>query len=321
MVKRHKTRFAVGIALAAVLVSLSGCEDLLNLNPAEDRIPDAVVELAGGVFGLVGMVFESEGDDPTTTTYPAGMAVVWVAQDTHLRIVLTNFAPPEEGATVRANGELNLQLQSQTPYRIGLVGSIELQGHLYRSVGVDGTATWAPNAEPGDDAPQSMSGTFTVDGTEYSLEKVFEAVQRAEDSDDDGPSDDPQPTGKPMPEPPFVGGMRLFQIAERNGGSGGTWTRLADSISHHFTLNESRTAFTLYDPYNLERSGTLEWHTVDSVMCLDLYVNGSLNVRYHVLAYGNDTATGKVYLHLRMAGRTTEVYYCTEPENEDPLPV
>jgi hypothetical protein len=295
MKKSEKTfKFLSLLVIAIFAVSCSGIESLIGIKDDKPSIPEDIVDLADGIFSLIGLVFESEADDPALdTTYPAGMTVTWVTPETVLRITLTNFSPPDDPGGIVANGSVTLSRTSTSPYTIAFTGSITITNYSYSSVALNGSAVWAAGQEPGDSEPASVTGTFTVDGKAYSIADILDAIEG-------GGGGGTAPTSvTPLPSSfkTHVGNFSQYfddQVwrlgpAEASAPWFGTLNYMTFSIgddgAHHAVyLNGTET-----------HAGFINWYTSSGVQKLDFLDSAKTSVLYTFTVLGYS----KNHLHLR----------------------
>jgi len=267
--------FAVSALLCLALAACGG--DLLGGGGDDSpSIPEGVANLAGGIFETIGLVFESESSDPTLGTYPAGMSVTWVTPGTVLKITFTNYSPD---TGVMVNGSVTLTQTSGNPLTMTFSGSMTITGLEYSSVSLSGTAVWpAGAADPGDADPESVTGTFTVDGKSYSLADVLAA---AEDDDDDGGGGTTTPISvTPLPAT-FMTSLgnfsQSFDDRVWRSSSSPAW---ADYNYMRFSIGANGDVYAVYLSGTEADAGYINWHTSGGVQKLDFLNSSKTQVLY-----------------------------------------
>lgn len=155
---------ATVILLSLSLLLLAGCDDSED---SASSIPDDVIEVADGVFnGLVGEAMEYG----PTGSYPTGMTV---SDSGNTRTIDLSDCKPE--GTFCLNGSIQITTVDSNTMKV--VGSIAISGHTYSSVQINASAYWS---DPSQDEPDSVTGTFTVDGTSYAMEDIMQRLQELE---------------------------------------------------------------------------------------------------------------------------------------------
>jgi hypothetical protein len=297
---KRKTVFAPAkllllLIIATLVFSCDGITSLLGGEDDKPSIPEDILELADGIFSLIGMVFETEADDPTLdTTYPSGMTVAWVTPDVALKITLTNFSPPDDTSGVIANGSITLTLTSTSPYTITLSGTINMSNYTYSSVVLNGTAVWAADQEPGDDSPQSVTGTFTVDGKAYSLADIFAAIEDG----DDGGGGGTTITATPLPTIFMTSAgnySQLFDDRVWRLGPAGTSDPWAEYNYMTFSISDDGARYGLSLGGADSAAGFINWYTSGGVQKLDFLDSAKTSALYSFTVLGYS----KNHLHLR----------------------
>lgn len=151
--------------LILLLLFAVGCE---SSDDGADSIPDGVIEAAEGILGdIVGSAVE-QGE---SGSYPSGMTVS--ESGSTLTVDLTDFSPD---GSVTLNGSIAItQVDSNT---MTVVGTISISGHTYSLIEINASSYWS---DPGNqEEPDSVSGTFTVDGTAYAMEDIMQRLQELE---------------------------------------------------------------------------------------------------------------------------------------------
>jgi len=291
-VKRGKCLMVLAVMLLLVPF-LSSCNLLSLIIPGspdddsdpETTIPDDVIELADGVFNLIGTVFENI-DDPLHGEYPDGMSVSGADPDIELTLTFTDFSPPDD-SLVLVNGEITLTKTSldASPLTIMVTGTLALSNYAFTTVTLDGAAAWATaDADPAVDQPESFTGTFTVDGVDYLIADILAAIEAADE--DETPDD-----YSPLPA--------IFMTSAGNYSqnfNAKVWRPspafISDSWAGYtyitFNINDDGTRHTYYAGSETPMSGCLDWHTDGEVQKLDMLdANGDPLFSFTVLDWSS----------------------------------
>ncbi|HCM26862.1 MAG TPA: hypothetical protein DIC34_10020 [Treponema sp.] len=279
MKSRTWVPFRTALALTFVISCAASCSFIQSLigsligsddkKPVPSKPPTEAVELADGVFGLIGMIFESPESDPTLAQgyYPAGMSVAWITPDTALRITLENFTPPDDPGGLVANGEIDLTQTNADPFTISIAGSIILTNHFYGTASLNGNAVWAAGTGPGDAEPQSVTGTFTVDGKDWAIADLLAAM------DDDG-GDGGTVTAYPVPD--IYKGAQLHSAYRIEGPSN------IPDLSFIFYISGDGKYYTMNEGY-LTCEGTIKWYMDSGWQLLQFHDDANANDRFFVV--------------------------------------
>ena len=287
-----------GFLIVILVFSLNSCKLLSLLVPGpEDEetnqqptLSQEIVELAEGIFGLIGSVFENI-DDPLNGDYPVGMSVSSDDPETELILTLDDFSPPDD-SLVLANGEITLTRTSidPSPLTIVVVGTLTLSNHTFSTVSLDGSAVWAAaDSDPAVDQPESFAGTFTVDGVEYQIADIIAAM---EEDDDTNPV-----VCTPLPTLFMTSAGNYsqdFKAKVWRPGPALTSDRWCPYEYISFSISEDGTSHTYYAGDETPKSGCLDWYSDEDVQKLDMLDgNGDALVSFTVLDYSS------CHLHLR----------------------
>jgi hypothetical protein len=288
MKKKQHLVIALAVLLPLIVFMPLSC-DLISGGNDDGKdgdptsFPENVLEVAGGIFSLIGMVFESETEDPTESeSYPTGMTVSWVAQPTVLEITLTDMTPPDWG-TVVIEGSITLTQISDSPFIIEIEGTVTLTNYSCASIALDGTATWAAGADPGDSEPESITGTFTVDGTTYDLADLVAAMEEEEEEEEEPPVLNPLPVDFMTHLGNFSQDFddRLWRIGPA--ALGAHWS---EYNYMRFNISEDGSQHTLYRTSEEPSAGFLNWYLQGETQKLDFMdPDGGVLYSFTVLDY------------------------------------
>lgn len=179
------------LVAGALLITLWGCANAGAGGGGDDSIPAGVLELAGGLMeDVVGGVLQdgSEGPEGGWSGQSGTMSVVAQVEVgssdiSGYEITFTDFVPEPDAGTV----EGTITIAFPDNHTLRLTGSLTLTGMEYSSVVMDATANWTAAvfenasenglpADPGE--PESVSGTFTIDGSAYSFEEILREISQ-----------------------------------------------------------------------------------------------------------------------------------------------
>lgn len=134
--------FAALLTLILSVLMILSCGGILSGGGDDTSvIPEEVLNLAGGVFDLIGSVFESDYSDPTDDpTYPAGMTVSWITEPTVLNLAFSGFTPPDDPGGPVVNGSITLAQTGSSPITMSLSGTLSITNYTYSSVSLSATA-------------------------------------------------------------------------------------------------------------------------------------------------------------------------------------
>ena len=197
----------LAVVLATMVLIMGGC-DTLGLLPddddddAGDTIPEDVVDVAAGVLDLIDMAMS--GDDPPSGPdsddypdgYPTGMSVAWTdTEHTTLRLTLSDFTPPEDDPPT-VNGSVTISDEwtaGSSTATMTVSGSLSMTNFDYSTCSIDATARFAADTATGEwiqDEPESVTGTFSLDGATYDFAAILDAIEEM-DHDDGDDGDEP----------------------------------------------------------------------------------------------------------------------------------
>ncbi len=193
--------------LIVVLSAVSCAElgiDLSESDGDEDSngIPESVVEIAAGLTELLDMVLSSE-DPPTAPDsqeypegYPDGMSVEWANEaESELTFSLTDFIPPDDDNPPTVNGTMTITDQWESgasTATLTVSGSFTMSNFTHSSCSMEAQAVFGADPATGEwtsDEPDSVTGTFTVDGVIYDFAAVIDAIEQGENGDDETPDE------------------------------------------------------------------------------------------------------------------------------------
>lgn len=249
---------AAALAACALLVSCSDDDDNGGTRPPQ-TIPEEVLELADDFFSLIGSVIE--GDPPPfsgLTILPEEIPEEFT--DGFVLSIIFDDMDPEPPSGPLVNGTITLTCRLvQTTKQILIGGEIVISDRdtdvtLY-DVEIDGIATWLTGG-PDTGEPDYITGTFTVNGTEYDLLRIFQLLS---EQGDDRPIN---------PVPPMYRGAQLHLLQYRVDGEE-TWTpsdRVRFYISEdgcYYMMQEGENWGTPEEAIDVECEGTIDWHWDD----------------------------------------------------------
>lgn len=189
------------LTLAVLLVpAITACDSGSSGGNDEEDIPEGILYLAGDVFDTLSLVFR-QGANPANGDYPAGMTVANGAAEGDYAITLANYSPEDSDAVV--NGSAVIEITDTDPYRVSITGTINLADADYSQATLDADASWEAGELPATDNPASLTGTFVVDGSSYSVAAIMAAIEELE-GDEQEPLEPPPvaPEDPDSPTPP-----------------------------------------------------------------------------------------------------------------------
>lgn len=185
------------LTLAVLLMpAITACDSGSSGGDDEEDIPEGILYLAGDVFDTLSLVFR-QGADPASGDYPAGMTVANGASEGEYAITLADYSPEDSDAVV--TGSAVIEITDTDPYRVSITGTINLADADYSKASLDAAASWEAGESPSSANPSSLTGTFIVDGSSWSVEDIMAALEELDGSE---PAPPPAPVDPDSPTPP-----------------------------------------------------------------------------------------------------------------------
>lgn len=258
----HLKNAVLAAILAVCVMSITTCSGLTDLieggDDGETSIPDGILDLADGIFSLIGEIFDG-ADYPGMTVVTSGNVQT---------ITFDNFTHPDDTSGAKGSGTLTLTRTGTSPLSIRMKGTLTFSGLDYSSASIDGSATWASGVtSPSDGEPASITGTFTVDKTVYDLKAIVDALAERNSGDDGGTT---VPTLYPI-DPRYRG-------AHLN-------STLKDGIANttvSFTISADGNTYSMVDGATT-CTGTIKWYMDSGWQLLHFNDTAKVNDRWYVV--------------------------------------
>ncbi len=177
----RKHHFLITAVLVAGCFALASCsDDDEPLKPIDQDIPLEVFEAADGVFGLILAVMDDDVPPISGISISPQEIPDEFIDGFQLQIICSSMDPdPPTGPLV--NGTITLTTRIvQSTKRLEIAGGLVLRertsGTTIQTMFINGLATWLSGG-PEDSEPDSITGTFTVDGVVYDLAAIFEQME------------------------------------------------------------------------------------------------------------------------------------------------
>lgn len=253
-----------------LLVSCSDDDSSSSPTSPPEAIPEEVLELADNTFALIGMAMEGNTapfdgfwtePDELPDEFTDGFVLTIYCEDME--------PEPPHGPIV--NGSITV-----TAREIGGTKRLLLDGELVltdddevllATVAIEGAAIWDTGG-PDDSEPDRIIGTFTVDGDDYDLGRIFELLEEEWD-DGDLPIN---------PVPQLFRGAQLHCTMIRVLGQGDEqWEH---HTYHRFYISDSGQYYmmqlggnwgTPQEQIDVECDGTIDWHAEGTSQHLYFY--------------------------------------------------
>jgi hypothetical protein len=178
-------RFGLRLGIVAIVVGvlLTGC-DMVTLfeDEPEDRTetpPERALPALESLVLVVQLVTESDSDDPMMAAYPTGMTLQAGNSAEELSISLANcHLQPTSDACLSGDFDVARTTTSSTA-TISYSGSATMTGCDYSSGTIDVAATFSydPISDTQGDEPQEVTGSVTLDGTQWEFSAVLDALE------------------------------------------------------------------------------------------------------------------------------------------------
>jgi len=179
----------VFIIAAFPLSLLTGCDSGGGGDP---EITDDVVAAATQMFEFTGMVMEADGD--YTEFALMGMDVtesgVWSLYPYSISLSGEDIDPDGDETDLIINSfDFTMTLDDDPVWEIGIDYYADVENWIASIVRIDAVFKWDAGNSPDSSSPDTATGTITVDGITYDIEKVMEKI----DFDEIGGDEEPDP--------------------------------------------------------------------------------------------------------------------------------